>query len=147
MARLAYPSDLTDAQWQQIQAVLPKAKGGRTGRRRTYALREIWNAIFYQARTGCEWRYLPHDLPPWEDVWDHFCRWRDAGTLEVVHDALREKVRLQAGREATPSAAIIDSQTVKTAQKGGPTAMMRARKSKVANVISRWIPWACCWWW
>lgn len=139
MTRLAYPSDLSDAQWQQIQAVLPKAKSGRTGRPRTYALREIWNAIFYQARTGCEWRYLPHDLPPWEDVWDHFCRWRDSGTLEAVHDALREQVRLQEGREATPSAAIIDSQSVKTAQKGGPTAMMPARRSRVASAILRWI--------
>jgi putative transposase len=140
MTRLAYPSDLTDAQWQQIQAVLPTAKGGRSGRPRTYALREIWNAIFYQARTGCQWRYLPHDLPPWEDVWDHFCRWRDEGTLVAVHDTLREEVRLQAGREATPSAAIIDSQTVRTPQKGGPTAMMRASASRVASVIWRWIP-------
>jgi putative transposase len=140
MERIAYPSDLTDAQWQQIQAVLPQAKGGRTGRRRTYPLREIWNAIFYQARTGCEWRYLPHDLPPWEDVWEHFCRWRDAGLVAAVHDTLREAVRRHEGREATPSAAIIDSQTVKTAQKGGPTAMMRASASRVASAIWRWIP-------
>ena len=145
MARLAYPRDLTDAQWQQLQAVLPKAKGGRTGRPRKYPLREIWNAIFYQARTGCEWRYLPHDLPPWEVVWEHFGRWRDDGTWERVHDALREKVRLQAGREATPSAAIMDSQSVRTPQKGGPTAMMRASASKVASAILRWIHWGCCW--
>jgi putative transposase len=135
--RKAYPSDLTDEQWQRIEAVLPKAKGGRTGRPRTYALREIWNAIFYQARTGCAWRYLPHDLPPWELVWEHFGRWRDEGTLEQVHDALREQVRVQAGREPTPSAAILDSQTVKTPQKGGSTAMMPARRSKAASVISR----------
>jgi putative transposase len=138
--RKAYPSDLTDEQWQQIQAVLPKAKEGRTGRPRKYPLREIWNAIFYQARTGCAWRYLPHDLPhdlpPWEVVWEHFCRWRDAGTLEAVHDALREKVRVQAGHEPTPSAAIIDSQSVKTPQKGGPTALTRVRASKAASV--RW---------
>jgi putative transposase len=134
--RRSYPSDLNDAQWQQIVAVLPGAKGGRTGRPRTYALREIWNAIFYQARTGCAWRYLPHDLPPWENVWEHFCRWRDDGTLELVHDALREAVRLQAGREATPSAAMIDSQSVKTSQKGGTTAMMRARRSRGASVTS-----------
>ena len=66
MERKAYPSDLSDAQWQQIQGLLPKAKGGRTGRPRKYPLREIWNAIFYQAHTGCQWRFLPHDLPPWE---------------------------------------------------------------------------------
>jgi putative transposase len=150
MERKPYPSDLSDDQWQQIQTLLPKAKGGRTGRPRTYPLREIWNAIFYQARTGCEWRYLPHDLPPWEDVWEHFCRWRDSGLIEQVHDALRETVRLQEGCEATPSAAIIDSQTVKTAQKGGPTATTRARKStrksRGASVIWRWIAWVCCWW-
>lgn len=136
MERKAYPSDLTDPQWQQIEALLPKAKGGRTGRPRTYALREIWNAIFYQARTGCQWRYLPHDLPPWEDVWDHFCRWRDDGTLERVHDALREKVRLQEGRETTPSAAILDSQSVKTPQKGGPTALTSTNRSKAASGTS-----------
>jgi putative transposase len=119
MVRKPYPSDLTDEQWEVLQSVLPKAKGGKTGRPRTYPLREVWNAVFYQARTGCAWRYIPHDLPPWELVWEHFCRWRDAGVIEAVHDALREKVRVKAGREATPSAAIIDSQSVKTAQKGG----------------------------
>jgi putative transposase len=134
--RPSYPSDLSAAQWQRISAVLPGAKGGRTGRPRTYALREIWNAIFYQARTGCAWRYLPHDLPPWKDVSDHFYRWRDDGTWAKVHDALREQVRLQAGREVSPSAAIIDSQTVKTPQKGGTTVTTRARKSRGASAIS-----------
>src|ERR687885_387773 len=105
MERKAYPSDISDAQWETIQSVLPAHKS-KAGRPRLYPLREIWNAIFYQARTGCAWRYLPHDLPPWEDVWDHFCRWRDDGTIERVHDALRQKVRKQAGPEATPSAAI-----------------------------------------
>ena len=137
MERKAYPSDLTDAQWQRIQEVLPTAKGGRTGRRRTYALREIWNAIFYQARTGCQWRYLPHDLPPWEDVWEHFRHWRDDGTITRVHDALREQVRMQAGKEPTPSAAIMDSQSVKTPQKGGPTALTRTSRSKAASATLR----------
>ena len=148
MERAAYPSDLTDEQWAVIQSVLPKAKNGRTGRPPKYERREVWNAIFYQARTGCEWRYLPHDLPPWEDVWEHFSRWRDNGTLAQVHDALRAKGRLQEGREPTPSAAIIDSQSVKTPQKGGATASMPARRSKDANATSRWTPWAwfCAWW-
>lgn len=133
--RLPYPSDLTEAQWQTIQDVLPKAKGGRTGRPRKYPLREIWNAIFYQARTGCAWRLLPHDFPPYGDVWDHFRRWRDGGLIEHVHDVLREKVRVQEGREPIPSAAIIDSQSVKTPQKGGPTASMQVSWSRAESVI------------
>jgi putative transposase len=128
MERKPYPSDLTDEEWEIVRAAVPKAKGGRTGRPEKYPRREIWNAICYQARTGCQWRYLPHDLPPWEDVWDHFCRWRDGGVITAVHDALRTQVRERDGREPTPSAAIIDSQSVKTPQKGGPTATMPARK-------------------
>jgi len=128
MTRQPYPSDLTDEQWDRLQEVVPKPKGGKTGRPRTYPVREIWNAIFYQARTGCQWRYLPHDLPPWQDVWEHFCRWRDTGLLQTVHAALRGRVRRKAGREPTPSAAIIDSQSVKTPQKGGPTATTTARR-------------------
>lgn len=135
MARASYITDLTDAQWQIIAKLMAPAKNGRTGRPRKYPLREIWNAIFYQARTGCPWRFLPHDLPPWEDVWEHFQRWRDNGTLACVHDALREKVRIQAGRDSHPSAAIIDSQTVKTTQKGGPMAMTPAKRSKDASAI------------
>jgi putative transposase len=141
MKRQPYPSDLTDAQWEVLQSVLPKPKAGKPGRRRTYPLREIWNAIFYQARTGCQWRFLPHDFPPHGLVWEHFCRWRDAGLIEAVHDALRVKVRKKEGREPTPSAAIIDSQSVKTAQKGGPTATTKARTSKGASATSpstRW---------
>jgi transposase len=136
MERQAYPSDLSDEQWAILRSVVPKAKGGRTGRPGKYPRREIWNAIFYQAKTGCQWRYLPHDLPPWEDVWDHFRRWRDGGILAVVHDALRVEVRVEAGREPTPSAAIIDSQSVRTPQKGGPTATTPARRSKAASAIS-----------
>src|SRR3712207_6566401 len=107
MERTAYPTDLTDAQWEAIQAVLPKPKGCKSGRPPKYPRREICNAIFYQARAGCAWRLLPHDLPPWELVWEHFCRWRDEGTIERVHDALREKVPEKQGREPTPSAAIL----------------------------------------
>ncbi len=137
MERKAYPTDLTDAQWQTIQGVLPPPKGGKSGRPPKYPRREIWNAIFYQARAGCAWRLLPHDLPPWELVWEHFCRWRDEGVIERVHDALREKVRLQEGREPTPSAAIIDSQSVRTPQKGGTTASMPASRSRAASATSR----------
>jgi putative transposase len=136
MERQTYPSDLTDAQWETIRAVLPAARSGRTGRPRLYPLRDVWDAIFYQARTGCAWRYLPHDFPPHGDVWEHFCRWRDSGLIARVHDALREQVRVQAGHDPTPSAAIIDSQSVKTPQKGGPTALTRARTSRAASATS-----------
>jgi transposase len=128
MERQPYPSDLTDEQWETLQKVVPKPQRGRSGRPPLYARREVWNAIFYQSRTGCQWRSLPHDFPPWNLVWEHFCRWRDSGLIERVHDALRELVRTAAGKEATPSAAIIDSQSVRTPQKGGPTAMMPARR-------------------
>ncbi len=129
---MIWASDLTDAQWQTIQEVLPPAKGGRTGRPRTYPLREIGNAVFYQARTGWAWRLLPHDFAPHGDGWNHFHRWRDGGLIERVQEGLRQKGRVQEGlrqkgrvqeglrqkgrvqegREPTPSAAIIDSQSV-----------------------------------
>ncbi len=166
---MIWASDLTDAQWQTIQEVLPPDKGGRTGRPRTYPLHEIGNAVFYQARTGWAWRHLPHDFAPhdfaphdfaphdfaphdfaphdfaphgdgWDHFhrwlgplpplagttstagWNHFHRWRDGGLIERVQDALRQKGRVQdalrqkgrvqEGREPTPSAAIIDSQSV-----------------------------------
>jgi putative transposase len=128
MERQPYSSDLTEVEWQVIQKVVPKAKNGRTGRPPKYPRREIWNAIFYQSRTGCQWRSLPHDLPPWDDVWDHFRRWRKSGLIQTVHDALREQVRQRAGKEPTPSAAIIDSQSVRTPQKGGTTATMPAKR-------------------
>jgi transposase len=126
MERQPYPSDLTDEQWEILQQAIPKPK--KAGRPPKYPRREIWNAIFYQDRTGCQWRALPHDLPPWNLVWEHFGRWRDSGLIEQVHDALRTQVRVQEGREESPSAAIIDSQSVRTPQKGGPTATTPARK-------------------
>ena len=115
--RQGYSRDLTDAQWAQVQAVLPPAKLGRTGRPRRWPLRAVWDAIFYQAYTGCTWRNLPHDLPPWNIVWASFRRWRDNGTLERVHEALRPLVRQQAGKTAAATAAILDSQDVRTGGK------------------------------
>lgn len=117
MSRKPYPTDLTDRQWEIVRAAMPGAKNGRTGKPRRYPLREIWNAIFYQAKNGCTWRALPHDLPPWPAVWEQYRRWRDNGTLEAVHAALRSAVRVRAGREPTPSAAILDSQSVRVAEK------------------------------
>jgi putative transposase len=91
-------------------------------------LREVVDALLYQARTGCSYRDLPHESPPWAVLWDHFRRWRDNGTLELIHAALRTQDRYQAGRQVAPSAAILDSQSVKTTEKGGQEALTQPRK-------------------
>jgi putative transposase len=129
MSRRRYPSDLTDAQWERLQPLLESARS-RRGRPRTYALREIVNALLYVLRGGIAWRALPHDFPPWQSVYDHFRRWKKTSTLEKIHDVLREDTRRKQGRARSPSAAVLDSQSVKTAGKRGmPTAMMPASRS------------------
>ncbi len=136
MIREPYPTDLTDAQWARIAPLIPPAKPG--GRRRTVNVRQkIVNAILYFIRTGCQWRNLPHDFPPWGTVHYYYRRWRLDGTWQKVHDTtLGEQVRSEKeGREATPSAAIIDSQSVKTTEKGGHVAVTtRPSRSRVASV-------------
>jgi transposase len=114
MSREGYPSDLTDAQWQLIQPLLPAAKPG--GRPRKHDLRAIVNALFYLNREGCTWRALPHDLPPWRTVYDYFVAWRDDGTWEAVNGALRRKLRVHEGRPHTPTTASLDSQSVKATE-------------------------------
>jgi putative transposase len=110
-----YPSDLTDAQWQVIVPYLPaRAPGGR-GRPRVWPVRRITEAILYVDRAGCAWRYLPADFPPWRTVYGYFAAWRDDGTLARLHDVLRAQVRAAAGRDPEPTAAVIDSQSVRAA--------------------------------
>ncbi|WP_084757132.1 IS5 family transposase [Micromonospora cremea] len=116
-ARRGYPSDLTDAQWALIEALLPEPN--TDGRREKHPRREIVNAILYVVRAGCPWRYLPADLPPWQTVYWYFTRWEDAGVTEKLLAALRIKARVQQGREPQPSAGIIDSQSVKGADTVG----------------------------
>jgi len=129
-SRKRYPSDLTDGQWEEIEPLIPPPKPG--GRPREVDMREILNGIFSLVRSGGSWRMLPKDLPPWGTVHYYYWRFRREGLWQQITDVFREQVRLQAKRQATPSAAIIDSQSVKTTEKGGCAAMTRARRSVVA---------------
>jgi len=126
MRRRDYPSDVSNAEWKILEPLIPPAKEG--GRPRTTDMREVLNAIFYVNRTGWKFRALPHDFPPWSTVWSYFRTWRNDGTWERIHTTLREQTRCAQGREPTPSAAIIDSQSVKTSQKGGSAATTEAKK-------------------
>ena len=135
---LRYPSDLTDAEWALVKPLIPPAKRG--GRPRMIDVREVLNGIFYVLATGCQWPALPKDLPPKSTVYDYFDLWEWDGTLERIHHELYVAVREREGREASPSAAIIDSQSAKAAQKGGPRSIrrvtMRARRLPGASATS-----------
>jgi transposase len=133
-----YDSDLTDQEWALVERLIPPGKRG--GGKRTVNIREVLNGIFYVLWTGCQWKAVPKDLPPKSTLHWYFMLWDWDGTLERIHHTLYVAVREQERREASPTAAIIDSQSAKTAQKGGPRstrrAMMRARRSRVVSGIS-----------
>jgi transposase len=135
---LRYPSDVTEAEWAYVKPLIPPAKRG--GRKRAVDVREVLNGVLYVLSAGCQWRALPKDLPPKSTVHRYMQRWDYDRTLSRIHDALYVACREQAGREASPTACIIDSQSVKSAEKGGPRSIRRAttpgRKSKAKSDIS-----------
>lgn len=135
---LRYPSDLTDEEWALVKPLIPSAKRG--GNKRTVDEREVVNGLMYVLGTGCQWRAIPKDLPPKSTVNDYFRRWANDGTLDRIHHELYVKCRELAGREASPTAAVIDSQSVKSAEKGGPrstrTGMTPGRRSRARSATS-----------
>ncbi len=133
MARKPYPSDLTEQQWKLIEDLIPPAKPG--GRPREVSMREVLNAIMYVLRSGCAWRLLPHDFPKWNIVYHYFWRFRREGLRQDIHDVLRDELRVKEGGEGSSSAAVIDSQSVKTTEKRRFAVTMPARRSRVASAI------------
>ncbi len=142
---LRYPSDLTDAEWALVAPLISPAKRG--GNKQTVDVREVVNGLMYVLSTGCQWRAIPKDLAPRSTVFGYLARWDWDGTLERIHHALYVQCREQAGRDASPTAAIVDSQSVKGAEKGGPAstcrATTRARKSGARSATSSWTRRAC----
>jgi putative transposase len=135
MTRMSYPTDLSDAQWKRIEFYVPKPKPG--GRPATYSRREVVNAILYQTRNGGTWRSLPHDLPPYRIAFHYFRAWQKDGTWDRIHDAMRDKVRKQAGKTPKPSAAVLDSQSVKTTEQGGPKGYDAGKKNRRPQAVRR----------
>jgi transposase len=126
VSRRSYSTDLTDAEWQILEPLLPAEKPG--GRHRLYPMREIINGLRYLLRSGCAWRLLPHDFPHWRAVYEYFRVWKKDGTWLEIHDYLHEQLREKMPREKQPSAAIVDSQSVKTTEKGGRREAMTGQR-------------------
>ncbi len=136
-SKLRYPSDLTDGEWARVAPLIPPARRG--GNKRHIDIREVMNGLMYILSTGCQWRAIPKDLPPRSTLFDYFDLWTYDGTLDRIHHALYVECREQSGREVSPSAAIIDSQSVKSAEKGGVAsirmATMREKRSRARSAI------------
>jgi putative transposase len=127
-----YPTDITDKEWLILE---PFVAQGKMGRPRTHDIRKIINAIRYVMKSGCQWRLLPKEFPPWQTVYDYYLRWRNNGKWQEIHDTLVNQVRERVGKKPTPTVGILDSQSVKATQKGDLADMMQVRKLRVKNAI------------
>jgi len=133
MNRKAYPSDLTDKEWEKIEPLLHQQVYRKAGCKGKYTRREMLNSIFYVLRTGCQWTDLPHDLPPWKSVYSQFLRWRDKDLFKELNKILTQKLRNLLGRHSNPSVGIVDSQSVKTTEKKGFADLTEVKKLKVGK--------------
>ena len=137
-----YPGELTDEEWELIRPVVDKKQ--KIGRHSKYGKRRLLDAIFYLLRSGCSWRLLPHDFPPWKTVYSQFRKWRDEGVFQKLNDYVRKKLRVLLGRAEDASAAIIDSQSVKTTEKGGLQVLMLEKRLKAEKGTSQLTRKASC---
>ncbi len=141
--RKAYPSDLTDEQWEIIRPLIPV---NQVGRPREVETREVLNTIFYLNRSGCQWDMLPHDLLAKSTAYDYFAQWRDDGTWQKILDALRRRVRTEAGRQPSPAPVALTARRSRGPRSGAREVMTAVRRSPGGSDISSWIPWGCSWW-
>ncbi|HXG10417.1 MAG TPA: transposase [Gemmataceae bacterium] len=139
-----YPSDLTDEPWALVEPLIPVYPGGQP---RKTSMRDVLDAIFYILRTGCPGRYLPKDFPPKSTVWGYFDPWRHHGTLEAIHDKLRDRLRQQEKPGQPRRTASIDRPSVDSSAGGRPAVGTTPRRSMAANALSSWTAWGCCWPW
>jgi transposase len=132
--RTQYPDDLQDEEWRLIEPILTETRKSSAGRKPVHSKRELLNAMLYVLRTGCSWRHLPHDFPPWKSVYSQFFRWCKQGIFEGLNRQLVRRARLRCGRNAEPTGSIVDSQSVKTTEKGASEVLTGVKRSKVENV-------------